>query len=351
MHLRLLIFFVLFNCANVNLKGKIYHPKTVDGWELTMEHFPSKNPTILRKYPVILCHGLMGNRKNFTLNEAYSIANQLSLDGYDVWTLDLRGRPEGGSPNWFFGNYTFNYSFDDYFKKDVDTALNFVIEKTGANKVNWIGHSMGGMIIYARIGTLGDDRIANLITIGSPFIFHHPTDGMNTMKSFNVLMPVVIFVPTGYLSKISAITRIRPKFLVGQFWYSPNMDDEYKFLMQGTNDESKDVLRQFSFAVGNDGFYSLDKKTSYTSNLKNIKIPVMLISGKRDFLGSPYTVRYAFDSIGSKDKTFLSIGKSEGSSEDYGHVDLISAKQTILEDIVTPIKKWLNERNKMSSSK
>ncbi|MCB1179720.1 MAG: alpha/beta fold hydrolase, partial [Leptospiraceae bacterium] len=242
------------SCTSVNLKGEIHNPVTSDNWKLTMEHFPAKEGKTSKKYPVILCHGLIGNRYDFTLNEEKSYVHFLREEGYDVWILDLRGRRDAGTPSLFFGEHTYDFNFDDYASKDVDAAITYVIEKTGKNKVNWIGHSMGGMIMYARMGSMGENRVANLITVGSPFTFFHATKNLKLMQSFSWLTAIVPVVPSASIARIEANTKIplvpRALFL-NLFYYSPNMDpeDELKLKRHGTNNEAPGVMDQFSGSV------------------------------------------------------------------------------------------------------
>ena len=55
-------------------------------------------------------------------------------------------------------------------------------------------------------------------------------------------------------------------------------------------------------------------------------------------------VRQVYDNITSSDKTMFVAGRSEGLTEDYGHVDLVMGTNSD-KDINVPITKWLNERN------
>ncbi len=346
----LIVFLFLVRCTSVQLKGEIHNPTTVDNWKLTIEHFPPESGKPEKKYPVIICHGLIGNRYNFTINENDSFVAQLQQEGYDVWILDLRGRRDAGVPSLFFGEHTYDFSFDDYASKDVDTAISYVLEKTKKDKVNWIGHSMGGMVVYARLGSMNENRIANLITLGSPFSFFQPTKNIKFMHSFNWLLPGLPVVPASTIARIEANTKlplVPRKLFLNLFYYKSNIDSEIELKLKrhGTNNEAPNVFKQFSGAMETGVVQSLDKSVNYTANLKNITIPTLLISGKRDHLGSPYIVRYVYDSISSKDKTFMSIGKSEGNTEDYGHVDLIIGRE-MKKDIIKPFINWLEERNK-----
>lgn len=93
----------------------------------------------------------------------------LQKQGFDIYLLELRGRNLAGAPGLWFGEHIYDYTFDDYVREDMDAAIADVLELSKADKVNWMGHSIGGMVAYARLGSYDEDRIANLVTFGSPF--------------------------------------------------------------------------------------------------------------------------------------------------------------------------------------
>lgn len=337
-------------CASTTLPaGKIYHPTTEDGFPLSLEHFPAATNTPARKYPVILCHGFMASRNYFKMNGAHSLAMQLQARGYDVWLLDLRGRPDAGSPSLFYGDYTYDYSMDDYIRQDMDTAISFVMEKTGADGVNWIGHSMGGMIAYARIGSYQEKRIKNLITLGSPFVFTTPTRNLNTWNSFgfcNSLLPVLPMGTLARMERHSCISLSPDKYLMNMFWYPENVSDGVLDRMKEhvANNIAPGVIAQFSRAVESGHVRSEDGSIDYTRNLSNVRIPVLIVGGRRDHLGSPYMLREIYERIESEDRTLFIASRLNGQKEDYGHTDLFVGPNA-KEDVISVILEWLNDRN------
>lgn len=339
----------LYQCsARIDLQGEIHHPKTSDNWDLTLEHHSPRKLSSAKKFPVIICHGLIGNRNYFKIKEEESIVYRLISEGYDVWLLDLRGRTDAGTPSLFFGEKTYNFSFDDYATKDVEAAISYVLAKTGAEKVNWIGHSMGGMVVYTKIGTFQEKRIANLVTLGSPFSFYNPTKNVKTLNSLSFLLRFIPVIPSASIAHLGSDYKIPlpEKPFLRLFYYKENTEPSVEHALKSvsTNNESPNVFKQFANGVKTGEILSLDESISYTSNLKNIKIPVFLIAGRRDHLGTPMIVRHVYDNIGSNDKTMLIASRAEGHSEDYGHVDLVMGTHSN-KDINTPIVKWLNERN------
>jgi pimeloyl-ACP methyl ester carboxylesterase len=348
----LLHFLIIAHCKSptIKLQGKIFHPTTSDGWLLTLEHFPPSKE-ISRKYPVILCHGLAANRNYFKINEDNSIVALLQEKGFDVFLLDLRGRKDAESPSLWFGNKTYSYNFDDYVNLDIDTAISEVIRITGASKVNWIGHSMGGMIAYARLGAIKEDRIANLITFGSPFSFPEPNNTIKSWKKYSVLLPFIPIVPVATLAK----WREHIKFLKyseagagNMVYWEINIDqDIVKTLrLNGVIQISTNELSQFSHWTEDGSIRSKDGLLDYTSLLNKIHVPTLLVWGTRDNLAPAHVVRNVFENLGSKDKSIQIVGRSQGHSEDYGHTDLLIGRNAYKESLIPAID-WLVVRNPM----
>lgn len=334
--------------ASIQLQGEIHHPKTDDGWELTLEHFPPIG-TASKKYPVILCHGLIANRTYLKINEKSSIVARLQKEGYDVWLLDLRGRRDAGYPSLFFGDKTYSYSLDDYVKYDVDTAIKHVLARSGKDKVNWIGHSMGGMIVYARTGTLGEKRIANFVAIGSPMIMDPPSSSIQRWSSLTWLLnlwPVLPAETWAGLQGGTGIPFLPQKSFEELFWHKPNVDSSILSAVKRTsiNPGARNEILQFKDLSESGELRTLDQKTSYTSSLKNFKVPSLLIAGRRDKLGTTASVRYAYDTIGSEDKTLFIASRSNQHADDYGHTDLLVGKNAD-KDVFAPLVAWLDKRN------
>ncbi len=283
------------------------------------------------------------------INEKSSLVGRLQKEGYDVWLLDLRGRRDAGYPSLFFGDKTFSYSMDDYIRYDADTAIKHVLNSTGKDKVNWIGHSLGGAIIYSRIGSFGEKRIVNFVAIGSSTILDSPSFAL---KSWDILAPLMNLLPVVPaetwigIEGATGISFLSQEFFEELFWHEPNVDSTILSGVKTTsiNPGTKKEVLQFQDFVENGELRSLDRKISYSKGLKNIKIPTLLIAGRRDKIGTAYSLRYAYDTISSEDKTLFIVSRANNHSEDYGHMDLIVGKNAD-KDVFIPLVVWLNKRN------
>jgi pimeloyl-ACP methyl ester carboxylesterase len=80
----------------------------------------------------VLCvHGLTRNRHDFD-----PLAQSLSAEGHHVFCPDIVGR---GDSDWFRNSKHYNY-------QQYLMDMNNLIARTGAQRIDWIGTSMGGLI-------------------------------------------------------------------------------------------------------------------------------------------------------------------------------------------------------------
>jgi len=334
-------------CASIPVQGDRHKVMTSDDWALTVEHLPSLNAAAKKKYPVLICHGLGANREYFKAKDEDSLVRNLQRAGYDVWLMDLRGRVEAGETGYWFGKHTYTYNIDAYIEHDLDAALSFVLQQTGAQKVNYIGHSMGGIIMYARLGTQRESRVANLVTIASPMSFLPYNDWtfkLYRMRGGMAILPALPLRPGAFIASIVPETLYAP--FANAFYNPENTDARVKaqLLRKAINNISKNEIKQFIYMTENAGLYSADGKINYREELKNITVPAYLVAGRRDELADPAVVRDVYERLGSKDKTLEIFSRADGLVDDYGHTDLIFGKQAHKE-VHPKIIEWLNKRN------
>ncbi|MBS0618319.1 MAG: alpha/beta fold hydrolase [Spirochaetes bacterium] len=334
------------SCVSVQIYGDKHAVQTKDDWQLTIEHFAPLSAA-KRKYPILICHGLGANRQYFKAKDEDSLVRNLQRAGYDVWLMDLRGRADAGETGYWFGKHTYTYSMDEYVKYDLDAAIGYVLAQTGAAKVSYIGHSMGGIVMHARLGSIGDERVANFIAIASPMSFlpyNKQTFNLYRMRQGMVILPVIPLRPGAIMGSFF------PEFLYAPFmnaFLNPeNTDGKVKtMLMQrAINNIAKPEIKQFIYMTEHGGMFSTDGTVSYRDNLSKIKIPVYLLAARRDELADPAVVRDAYERVGSKDKTFEIFSRADGYIDDYGHTDLIIGKEAHVE-VHPKIVEWLNKRS------
>lgn len=103
------------------------------------------------KYPIILAHGLAAKQLRI-MNAFGKIGDELEKEGYKVFVADTDG----------FGSIEHN-------AEQLRDFINRVLILTGAEKVNIIAHSKGGLDSKYMITKLGmEDKVASLTTLCTP---------------------------------------------------------------------------------------------------------------------------------------------------------------------------------------
>ena len=133
---------------------------TEDGYILTAHRIPCKTKTCNHRnlgQPVVLQHGLLDNSGTWLMNnQEYNLPYILADEGYDVWmtnnrgTMHSLGHLRNGYYNWrnTFSQY-WDFCYDEMAEFDLPANLNYVTEKTGYEKVVYIGHSQGTTQFWA----------------------------------------------------------------------------------------------------------------------------------------------------------------------------------------------------------
>jgi len=136
---------------------------TEDGYINSIWRIPSKskknyflsNPNNNNK-AILLQHGLLDDGWTWFALRENSLPYKLADLGYDVYINHVRGTlfstghidPNKNYLN-FIGPY-WDFSFDEFAKFDLTSAINFAKKKSNCEKIDYIGHSQGTLIFFLK---------------------------------------------------------------------------------------------------------------------------------------------------------------------------------------------------------
>lgn len=292
---------------------------TDDGWSLDLRHVPrSAGPT--RARPVIVLHGIVANGRNMDFDEHHSIARSLARDGFDVWVPSLRGvgdseKRDGDDPG---------YGFDAHVLHDLPAIIGEVQRRTGSAEVDFVGHSMGGLVLYAHLAR-GGGGIGRAVTLGSPVRLHWTglveqvvgsVTGLATLTTFPLRAATLTTLPVqGAWSGPVERMLTTPDNTRPDVWR--------RFLSVSVDDIPQRLLEQFAGWVEHKRFASRDGSVDYLAGLSNVHVPTLVVAGKVDGMAPPWSVRPAFDRLGSEEKQWVVLGEASGCVADYSHMDML----------------------------
>ncbi|MHB8872100.1 MAG: alpha/beta fold hydrolase [Myxococcaceae bacterium] len=296
---------------------ELYRVPTDDGDTISLGRY---NPRDERRFlePVVLCHGLGANRFDLDFDEKHSLARHLARRGFETWVIELRGRGLAGPAR--------ACTFDDQAEHDVGAALRAICS-TGAAGVSWVGHSKGGLVMYAHLARHPEAPVRALVTIGSPVSF---TVQPGLKRFITTVAPALTLdvIPIAKVGKSLARLGPPPAALSRYLMRAANVDPDTlkRALANLPADIAGGVARQFARWISLGTFDSMDGSIDYREGLRKITAPVLLIAGSRDLLAPPHSVSKAKELLSGSVKMVVA-GKRSGFHEDYGHGDLVLGRR------------------------
>lgn len=285
---------------------------TEDGSTISLGRY---HPRTTRRFqePVVLCHGLGVNRFNLDLDEDYSLARFLARRGFETWVLELRGRGLAGPPT--------DATFDDQAEHDVGAALRVVYE-SGADQVHWVGHSKGGLLLFAHMAKRPTASIRSAVALASPVTMRFQPGLKEFIRAISPLLGMPV-IPAGIVSFIAPLGPVGgpiPRYLAKM----DNMDPLVlrKAMANMSSHIPGGVGRQFARWIQTGRFDSADGSVDYLKELQSIRFPVLLVAAPADLLAPPEAVFLAKEHLGGPVETWIA-GTASGLSTDYGHGDLV----------------------------
>jgi pimeloyl-ACP methyl ester carboxylesterase len=266
--------------------------------------------------PLLLVHGIAVNHRNLDPWGRFSLARALAAAGRDVWLLTLRsGRHE------LTARDRAAVDFTAMVREDLPLAAAEVLRQTGAERIDYVGFSMGGMLAYAALGrTLPERQVRRVAIIGSP----------------GRVMP---HLPRWLLRLPVGTLRLRlwaglVAFAAEWFWtpihrrlLQPDNCEpglQRHACAEAVQDIPGPLLRQFADWALAGGALVVDG-APVLDGLRKVATPVHFFVGAADHLGPPAAVRVAWEAWGAETgvaKGWTLFARAEGHTADYGHVDL-----------------------------
>jgi pimeloyl-ACP methyl ester carboxylesterase len=304
---------------------------------------------------VVLCHGLGLNATFWTITDNHLPA-QLTEQGYEVYVFDIRASGENGRPgtydrlNRLLRQTPFRergesgWTVDDLVRFDMPAILDYVERETGWNRVNWVGHSLGGMMVFPFLELSAEpERIANFVGMGSTII--QAKAPRKDMLAANAGIRTLLRVASaGRLGRPLAFYKMPGMESIDKFYYSvENVDRKTiaRFYGYTLEDPGPGALRQFAPFLRDGHLLSADGRIDYSARLGEVKVPTLMVAGAGDLISDVPSTRMSFDALGSTDKTLYVFGKANGHVADYGHCDLAWSRHAPREIFPVMIQ-WLD---------
>ncbi|XP_070027522.1 uncharacterized protein [Nicotiana sylvestris] len=370
-----------------------YVPLPNNEWKLALWRYLPSPQRSRRNHPLLLLSGVGTNAIGYDLAPGSSFARYMSHQGFDTWILEVRGaglsakvsQDEGlqdatqvstitsqlrefghglgniveesqqpisqftGLQNRFsitvedflkqlhlIGKY--NWDFDHYLEEDVPTAMDYIRNQCRPKdgKLLAIGHSMGGILLYAMLSQNGSrgkcTELASVITLGSSL------DYTTSRSSLKTLLPLVDpakavnlpVVPLGALLAAIYPLASHPPYLLS--WLNPQISAENmmhpemfeRLVLKNFCTIPAKLLSQLSTVFQKGGLRNRSGTFFYKDHLHKSNVPVLALAGDRDLICPPEAVYETAKLIPEDLVTYKVFGEPRGPN--YGHYDLVGGR-------------------------
>uniref|UniRef100_A0A0D9X751 AB hydrolase-1 domain-containing protein n=1 Tax=Leersia perrieri TaxID=77586 RepID=A0A0D9X751_9ORYZ len=224
-------------------------------------------------------------------------------------------------------NYEYNWDFDHYLEEDLPTAVEYIRQHSRAKdgKLLAIGHSMGGILLYAMLSKYGvPSNLAAAVTLASS------VDYTTSNSSLKMLLPLVHpaqalnvpAVPLGTLLAAAYPWASGPPYLFSWLNHQISAQDMMhpellSKLVQCLQRLSCNLQQLFG-----KGDYAIGLELSHTKIICELT-PVLALAGDKDLICPPEAVYETVKLIPQRMVKYGVFGKSEGH---YAHYDLVGGR-------------------------
>ncbi|MGE5183959.1 MAG: alpha/beta fold hydrolase [Acidobacteriota bacterium] len=307
--------------------------ETEDGCTIVLRRLPVPATGVVGP-PVLMVHGLCANHRNNDLVPDHSLARHLHAQGRDVWLVTLRSGHR--MRTW---RARARVRFDHMVEHDLPVAIGEVRRQTGAPQLDYVGYSMGGMLMYAAIAHDNVcEQIRRVVIIGSPPRLRVPW-------LLRGPMIVAAWLPRGLVPTVYARFVAVSLAFVSDLVFTPLhrlLAGERAAIRRGLIPQAMvaviadipgPLAADFCAWQARSGGHVTYRHTPVLDLLPAAELPALFIAGTLDPLGRVDAMQAAYEAWGAADKQLIVLDR-------YSHGDMILATRA-REQVFEPVARFL----------
>lgn len=305
-----------------------YYVRAEDGWECPLErHLP---PPGAPGEPVILAHGLGTGGQSFDLHEDVSLVTALTAAGFQVFTFSHRGDRGTIAPAGARG-----FDFDDIVAQDVPAAIATARRLSGFERVLWVGHAMGGQLLYAHLARGGADEIAAGVALCAAVRFPRPASHVRLAALTARLLPERWALPTRGVQR--ALSAVADQELWAPLARDLDGPTGRGLLLHAGEDIPAGLVRQVARWICSGTLCDRGDRLDYLAAIEGLSFPLMAVAAAGDGICPPESARPAFEALAAESARWLCLG------EGFGHLDPLLGRRARAEvhpEVVAWLERW-----------
>jgi alpha-beta hydrolase superfamily lysophospholipase len=319
------------------IRRSTHHAETADGWRLGLRRVVDDRRHNRDTRPVAIIPGYGMNTFILGFHPAgRPLEDYLAEAGFEVWSVSLRA--QDGSES--LGGNT-DYGMIDVSVTDMSAALDAIIAGTKgqSDRVDVIGCSLGGSIVFAHFALVPGARLGSVIALGAPlrWVAIHPLLELafwsplvarhlrlkGTRKLASAVLPALRHVPwllTAY---------IHPDHI------AMDRADE---IVKVIEDPNPVLNEEIAYWIKNKDLV-LDG-VNVTEGMRCFANPLLVLTGNADGIVPRATARFPLAWVASEETEYIEVGDEK---RKFAHADLYISRHSH-ELVFAPIASWLADR-------
>lgn len=231
-----------------------------------------------------------------------------------------------------------DWDFDHYLEEDIPAAMEYIKAQCQPRdgKLLAIGHSMGGILLYAKLSRCcfdgKDSGLASIVTLASSL------DYTPSRSSLKLLLPLVEptqalnipVIPVGPLMATAYPLASYPPYVLSwlnsQISAQDMMDQKLfeKLVLNNFGTVPSKLLLQLRTVFQEGGLRDRSGTFFYKDHIYKSKVPVLAVAGDRDLICPPEAVYETVKLIPEELVTYKVFGEPDGPH--YAHYDLVGGR-------------------------
>ncbi|CAM4590691.1 unnamed protein product [Lepidochelys olivacea] len=255
---------------------------------------------------VFLHHGLLADGTSWIINLATNSLGFILADaGYDVWIGNSRGN------TWSRRHINLSvhqeefwaFSYDEMAKYDHPAVIDFIVQKTGQEKLYYVGHSEGTTTAFIAFSTM--PQLAQIIQMYFAFAPIATLKYAQSLLTKLALLPDAVikswscyqsFVATSCLSYVDYREELKYELNICVYNTCPSWNLCTKRDSRETAAIKSSKLKAYDCEIpSNKVHYDQDIPPLY--NVTDMQVPTAMWSGGNDWLADPTDVAFLFPQV------------------------------------------------------